>query len=416
MFSAKSFIRYCVASSILLLPIAHLKLIIFGIPLYSVEAPILLAFVAYAYGWKQGTFSPLAAVDFRNPFVIGITLFFSGAILSFFANPLSLSGLGMLKTWFIFPLLALWLWLETDPDSRDLDHMLLACFGMSVLVAAASLPFLFRDALTYDGRLAAWQASPNSLAFLLAPGVLLAGYFLSSSVKRNRSRLFVWPSVVLLVTALFFTRSYETWASVSAALALFLVLGRPAALSWRRRITPVIFLIGILSLFIFFESGSEKWQSLTSLEARSSLASRVMIWESAARIISDQPFFGIGIGRFQETYLAYQRYFPPYLEWAVPQPHNLYLAVWLETGLLGLCGFGLLMAAWIRGIAMVLRSETSCDAKRTASLLLSLSGFFLVLGIFDTPFFKTDIAFVFWFVLAFGVGFLNAQKKRPETA
>ena len=26
----------------------------------------------------------------------------------------------------------------------------------------------------------------------------------------------------------------------------------------------------------------------------------------------------------------YQKHFPPYLEWAVPQPHNLYLAFWLQ--------------------------------------------------------------------------------------
>lgn len=420
MVSIRSLILFSLAASIALLPLAHLKLMVFGLPLYSVEIPILIALVAYAYGWRQKIFSPLGGIDFREPFVIGILLFFSGAVLSFAANPFSLTGLGMLKTWFVFPLLALWLWLETEPDNRDLERMLLVWLSTITLSALASLTFFFQGTLTYDGRLAAWYASPNHLAFFLAPGVLLTGYFLASPLlaKRNFFGSLLWLSLAVLAFALFGTRSYAAWLSVSIALATFLFLDKTAFPSGHKKIAAALLLTGIISLFIFFESGSEKWQSLSAFDERSSLASRAMIWESAAAMIADRPFLGIGIGRFQETYLAYQRYFPPYLEWAVPQPHNLYLALWLETGLMGLLGFGFLIIVWLRKLAALLRTEGAGQGnehvKKTTALLIALIALMLILGFADTPFFKTDLALSFWFILAFGIGFLRAQKKRAE--
>lgn len=420
MFSIPSFIRTSLALSLLLLPFAHLKAGVFGIPLYSIELPILFALIAYAYGWKRRIFSPAETIDFRNPFCIGIAIFFFSALLSFVMNPFSLSGLGMLKTWFVFPLLALWLWLETKPADRDLERMLFVWLGTLVLSALASLMFFFQGILTYDGRLAAWYASPNYLAFFLAPGILLASYFFASPrlAKRRFFLSLLRLSIVALAAALFLTRSYEVWVSVCAALIIFLFLDKRALPSWRKKLAASLLLIGVFSLFIFFESGSEKWQSLAAFDERSSLASRLMIWEAAVRIIADHPFFGIGIGRFQETYLSYQQYFPPYLEWAVPQPHNLYLALWLQTGLMGLLGFGFLITVWLWKMTAWLCAETSGYengyAKRTHALLVSLLVSLLILGLVDTPFFKTDLAFMFWIVLAFGIGSLNAQKKRTE--
>jgi len=195
-------------ASVLLLPIAHLKALIFGIPIYSVEAPIIIASLVYIYGWRQRVFSPLSAINFRNPLVIGIALFFLGAVFSFVANPFSFTGLGMLKTWFVFPILALWLWLETKPDDRDLTHLLFVWFGVSVFIALTSLILFFQGTLTYDGRLSVWYASPNYLAFFLAPSLLLTYYFISHQIFFTR-RFFnpAWLAFAVIVAVIFLTGS-----------------------------------------------------------------------------------------------------------------------------------------------------------------------------------------------------------------
>lgn len=139
MFSVKSFIRFSIIASIVFLPIAQIRTLIFGVPVYSVELPIIIASLAYVYGVWRGVFLPYRAINFHNPFVIGIILFFLGALSSFLFNPFSWTGLGMLKTWFAFPILALWLWLESKPDDNDLRRLLIAWFGVSVLVAGKSV-------------------------------------------------------------------------------------------------------------------------------------------------------------------------------------------------------------------------------------------------------------------------------------
>lgn len=414
MFSPKPLIQFSIMASVLLLPVAHLKIAIFGIHIYSVEAPIIIALCAYVYGLQQGSFSLRDRINFHSPFFIGTTLFFLGAVISFLVNPFSLTGLGMIKTWFVFPILLLWLWMETEPNNKDLKRLLFVWFVAGIFVAIASLIFFFQGMLTYDGRLSAWYASPNYLAFFLAYGVLIASYFISNLSFLYKK--FFYPLLfllVLLIVVIFLTGSYTTWISVFAALALYFYLAFSKSVSWRKKIIFSSLLAVIFLVFIFLESDSEKWRSLVMLSERSSLASRMMIWRSAVSIISDHPFLGIGIGRFQEMYLAYQKYFPLYLEWAVPQPHNLYLAVWLQTGIIGLAGFIFLISAWLKKMFILWRLSTQEDnTKKTSALLIALVVLFLLLGIVDTPFFKTDLAFIFWLILALGIGFLNHKSIR----
>lgn len=411
MFPTQRFIRNTLLLSIMLLPVAHWKLVVFGIPLYGIEIPVMVACFAYGYGWKTKLFVP-SWTNHRSTFFFGVIFFFGGALLSFFANPFSLTGLGMLKTWFAFPVLWAWLWTEVNPDSRDLEKALLGWFGISVLGACLSLMFFTNGFLTYDGRLEGWYASPNFLAFFLAPGVLLGSYFF---LRPPYQYFRLWRTAVLfslavLVLALFLTRSYTVWVAVSVTLCFFLLFYKKTSFSWRKKMALILLVSAVFAGLLFFESGSEKWQSFIDASPRSSLASRMMIWKASFRIIADHPVLGIGIGRFQEVYLSYQQYFSPYLEWAVPQPHNLYLAVWLQTGIVGLLGFLLLVGWWMFRIAVIVRNGVSGAPQPIAALLIVLLMLPLIIGLADTPFFKTDLAFMFWYCIAFGIGFLNEQK------
>lgn len=415
MFSIKPVIQFSIIASVLLLPVAHLKVLIFGVPVYSMEAPVIIALCVYIYGLQKGVFSLKSKINFSNPFFIGIAFFFLGTIVSFLANPFSLNGLGMIKTWFVFPIILLCLWLETEPDNKDLRRLLFVWFTSSILAAIVSFIFFFQGTLTYDGRLSAWYASPNYLAFFLAYGVLIASYLLSNLSSSQKQKKFFYPllfSLVLLIAVIFLTGSYTAWLSVFAAIALYFYLIKPEFISCRQKM--IFFLLaGLFFAFIFLETGSEKWQSFITFSERSSLASRLMIWRATASILYDHTILGIGIGRFQEMYLAYQKYFPLYLEWAVPQPHNLYLAVWLQTGLLGLIGFVFLIMVWLKKMLLFWRSSIQNEnTKKNSALLIALIVLFLFLGIADTPFFKTDLAFIFWLILGIGMGLINQRPIR----
>ena len=160
---------------------------------------------------------------------------------------------------------------------------------------------------------------------------------------------------------------------------------------------------------------------------RSSLASRFTIWKSAGLMIENNPLFGIGPGNFQEKYLEYQKYFPPYLEWSVPQPHNIFLAFWLESGLVGLIGFVILLFYFFRdnkkvypftkikednntSISVIKKqiSEKLDDKEYFGDgaiqdlriLLLGIMIYLLVHGLVDTTYWRNDLAVVFWTIVA----------------
>ena len=119
-----------------------------------------------------------------------------------------------------------------------------------------------------------------------------------------------------------------------------------------------------------------------------------MIWRAAGKILEDHWILGIGPGNFQTEYLAYQKYFPPYLEWAVPHPQNVYLTFWLYGGILGMLGFLGTLYFYFAEIFGKIKS-----ASGNAPLYLVSFGimfYFLLHGLVDTTIFKNDLAVVFW--------------------
>lgn len=397
-------IRYLLLSLPLFLPFAQAKFVLFGFPLYLIELPVLLAALLFLRGIRSRKIEWKRFSSFETYVFFAASLFFLGAILSFLHNPFSLTGLGMLKTWFFFPLLFVFFMTQMEWGEENREKLFLLWLGSTGVIGIGALVFLLTGQLTYDGRLTGWYASPNYLAVALAPGALIALYFL---LIRKRDDPLAWRDLslgallILFLVLLFFTHSYGAWGALflSSLALIFSMFHSHFSQEKKQWILPsLLAVLGMLTFFsIELNSGSEKWRGLLSFEERSSLRSRVMIWESAGKMIADEPFFGIGPGRFQAAYLEYQKYFSPYLEWAVPEPHNLYLAVWLSTGLFGLAGFLLLVYFVLRHLWEHLRKQKEITS---ALLPLALLLFYLLYGLLDTPYFKTDLAFSFWLLIA----------------
>ncbi len=119
---------------------------------------------------------------------------------------------------------------------------------------------------------------------------------------------------------------------------------------------------------------------------------RTQIWVTSWALIKQHPVVGIGPNTFEPNYRAEvpKHYWPP-LEWLVAQPHNLYLALWLEIGLLGLAAFVGFMVYWTR---LVWRLARQAGPAERAIMLSALAAVLAILvhGLFDTPYFKNDLA------------------------
>jgi O-antigen ligase len=211
----------------------------------------------------------------------------------------------------------------------------------------------------------------------LASG-FLAGIVLASTAKKG-----VWLMLLPIGAALCLTYSYAALIAVLAVIAGIAL--------WRNnfRWRFLAGLVFVATLIIILQLKSAKLQDVINRNPRSSLASREMIWRSAGKMIQDNFVFGIGPGNFQAKYLEYQKFYPPYLEWAVPHPHNLFLAFWLNAGLIGLLAFLGLVIFWFFQAAKLQKTPIVLAA-------MSVMLYILLHGLADTTYFKNDLAIIFW--------------------
>jgi len=331
--------------------------------------------------------------NFEDKLYGPVFLILIGATLSvWFSSDVIVSG-GIWKGWIMAPLFFGLVVRNNIKNRQEVKNIFLALFLGGVGVALIAFIYWIRHQLTYDGRLRAFYLSPNYLAMYLAP-VLVLSSFLFALTKKKCLKVLLILGYGLLLGVIYLTYSYGAWLGL---LAGFIFL---AAEHFNKKIFLIFLLIMVLCL------GSQiptpKFRHLLDF-SYASFQSRLMIWQSAWEIIKDHPFKGIGLGMFQKYYLEYQVKFKPYLEWAVPHPHNLFLAFWLQAGLLGLIGFCWLLISFFK-------------LKNLSFEIIILKGtmlYFLVHGLVDTTYWKNDLAVLFWLVVGLAWA-LQAKSQNSE--
>ncbi|MCW1888039.1 MAG: O-antigen ligase family protein [Candidatus Moranbacteria bacterium] len=368
------------------------KIVIGGMPLYGLEIIFLLTLGILL---KEKVKSEMKKID--KGILFGSFIFLAGALFSTLLNSWGYTELGMLKSWFFFPVLYFFLALSLFSFDKRVA-MWRGWFLGSSLISLIALLGYFRGYLTYDERLAFPYTSPNFLAYLVTPAIFIGSFLLYKGSGWQRKGVLFLVGISAFV--LYQTHSYNAWIALLGAGAVSMTFFlstflRKKQLSLKRFLSIIALIAVAISLFVFSEKDEPKWKDIFSQNGRSSVHSRLMIWQSALTIAKDHPINGVGIGNFQEVYLKYQEKFPPYLEWAVPQPHNFILAVWLQAGLLGLLGIGTIFGR-LGFIFWQRMRRDNLDKNKEALVLVALWVSFFLYGLFDTPYFRNDLAFLFW--------------------
>ncbi|KKQ53310.1 MAG: O-antigen polymerase [Parcubacteria group bacterium GW2011_GWD2_38_11] len=412
---------------ILCIPLYLIKVSVFGLPTNILELLALCATVLVFLQNKQALATKLRSAP--TLFLFSSTLVILGVSSSMLFNDNQIAGLGILKGWFIIPMFfsfAVYTILKSD---TDIKKIFASIYFSAAVVAAVAIFYKLFGITTYDNRLSAFYLSPNQLAMYLAPGIFFGLYFLLTAIlqKDYFKKIFLHTTLLtMILISLYYTYSYAAWLAVlfSLAITLFVQLchsrggGNPDStqiftilsskklaetntdlirnnkfLGIKAIFIAVLFLLTCLPILFFSQINTEKFSTLTSLSQHSSLVSRITIWKVSTQLIKDNFIIGIGPGNFQPSYLAMQKYYPPYLEWAVPQPHNIFLAFWLQAGLIGFVGFLVLLFFIFKTLWKLLKN------KKSAALAAPLFGFFvytILHGLFDTTYWKNDLAFLFW--------------------
>jgi hypothetical protein len=247
----------------------------------------------------------------------------------------------------------------------------------------------------FHGRLGGLIASPNAMAALLiVPTSVLVFWVL-------RGRRAVWTRVAALVAAgAMLVCLYVTY-SRAALLAVFLLA---VLVAWRTRrvlgaglavvgiVTGAVLLPGYLQLRS--ESAPEGAVTPGSIIVASDLQ-RFHAWDAAARMWLDEPVTGQG-------FLAYKQLADAYGDPVLSSPHNEWLRLFAEEGVL----------AGVAGLAFVASILWRLARRRDAvasGILAGAMGYFLMAS-FNNPFLFVSVSAVAFSMIGFGL----AQAHNPE--
>ena len=146
-----------------------------------------------------------------------------------------------------------------------------------------------------------------------------------------------------------------------------------------RRIAVAIALISLVATFAIPQLGQKVGDQILFREWSGKV--RLVMWDETVAMLRSRPIFGAGLGAFPVMIAPY--HVATWME-VFQYPHNILLNLWSETGLLGLIAFGLILFTWWR---------------RGRTLALPMIAAILVHGIVDVPYFKNDLAVLFWILI-----------------
>jgi len=481
-------LRYGIYLIVFLMPTYLWRTEIFSIPTTLLELMIYVLFLMWLAGkiyfYFKTTSSPSLLrrgfIQFLNfsisqfpRLILGIILLFLGLTISTILSNNIRVSLGIMKGWFIDPLLFFLVLVNTVKTKKQIANLFSIWTLSGLTVAIISLVYLITGNLTYDGRLKAFFLSPNHLAMYLSPPFLMLlifllrgkiagggelkildignwklgnwkleiGKFGNWEIEWLLDNIFQVSGIIIIFISLYFTHSYGAFLGIAAAILYFIVfryklllrgaranavcekatrqsscdssriMARDCRAPFRYRSTSlaitvmIVLCLFILSSFLFLSA--DKFQQIINSNNRSSFHSRLMIWNASREILKDNFIFGIGPGTFQKVYLDYaDKFSEPYLEWAVPQPHNIFLAFWLQTGMIGLAGFVLILI-WFFDDVLKHKSATY-NLQLAIPIILMI--YFLIHGLVDTTYWKNDLSLMFWILIGIAAINWNTQK------
>lgn len=314
-------------------------------------------------------------------------LFLLAALLSIFVSPVHIKAAGLFRAYFLEPMLFYFLVLliiDTPPKLAGLWKTIavliayLGLFGIYQFITLANLPFSWWAVGVASRRITSLVNHPNALALLLGP-------LLAFLILLPKSKL-AWLALGSGAIAFYLSFSRAGWLAL-----LVSVLAVGFFTQYRKKILLAALAAVVLVLLVPFSRA--KLLELTHGNAPTQ-ENRYVLWTAAFDILKKSPVLGAGILGFHEQY----RNYPLGPDEVIQNyPHNFFLNFWLETGLLGLLSMLALLWFYYKKIYKLMKTE---QWRLVALAMAAGMGVILLHGLVDVPYFKNDLAVLFWLIYA----------------
>lgn len=336
--------------------------------------------------------------------VLIIVLFILSAIIGVIVSPENLKALGILKGWFIIPLMLVWtIRVNFNKDNiykigYPIFISVLIVSGWAILqkIGMITTAFYQNGDMVFieylrQGRVFGPFESPNYLPMFLIPMTFLS-IPAGEKIKNRIVKALYYFFYLLPVTAVFLSGSRAGIITSVVCLLLFLNYRFLNILKARHR-TPFkwhVFGLGWLVANLISISFVIKYLA----DNIGSDGIRAEIYNySVYDLLSEHWLLGLGLGNFLSAIAQISLDNPSFQQFGLSyslHPHNLLLAIWLNLGLIGLLSF-------IFIVIKIFQNAFSTDHVFRGPIVAALFAV-IIQGIFDTTYFKNDLSAIFWLI------------------
>lgn len=270
-----------------------------------------------------------------------------------------------------------------------------------------------------DARLCASFSNPNGFAGWLVVLILLLWSLLAPGVSLGKTaKIFLSVLILSLSACLVLTYSRGGWLGLAVGIALaawFWMKGAPLKTRYLCGASVVCLLVvyAVLPLSVKdrIETRTHAWRlvnnTLDELRAfaskeKATNSVRVNLMRQSLAVIKDYPLLGTGVNTYSKIIPRYRIF-----QFGDMYAHNSFLQMTIETGLLGLVSFLVVVGVFFR---KGLRHLAWKKSPLVLGLISAISAF-LVHAFFDNHLYALQLVVLFWFLLGLTVAVIRIESE-----
>jgi len=386
--------RWLILGLPFILPAYVIRIMIGPVPTTFLELYLfsLLTLFTIAYGRSGWRRAGALIGAWRAPILFFVLVSFA----SVFWSPHVFAGLGLWRAYILEPLLLFFV-LPIVLDTKTNIHLFLRNLYLTVIgisiwalwqfVTGTGIPHPWNVAIT-DGRRATGPFPfPNAVALFVVPIAALA----AARFSKEKTWL-AGLTVLASFGAILLAQSDGGLIALTVAVLFVLFLS-----DWGRKWAIAMILAGAL---IFLTQPSVRAPLVKEVTFQGWSGNvRLYIWRETWTMLQDRPLLGAGFGGYPTVFAAYHK--ATAIE-IFQYPHNILFNFWSEMGILGVLAFLWLLVTWLWRASRTSRVTVM-------AVLLALC----IHGLVDVPYFKNDLAIIFWLLIFLSMRLgIDAKKGR----
>lgn len=373
----------------------RLKLFWFPTTFLEIYIGLIVLFFSLAHGRDGWLRAGAKLGKWRGPIFLWSLISFAAT----FWSPNVFSGLGLWRAYVLEPVLLLFVFLTVLTERADAKRFLRQLYFVVIgiclwavwqFTTGEGIPSPWNVSIAEGRRATGPFPFPNAVALFVVPITALAA---AQFVKHKDQ----WALVALTAgfISVILAKSDGGLIALTAASAFAL-----ATVRWGRVLLAPLIVIGML---IFTTQPALRTKVIDEVTFQTWPGQvRLTIWEETWNMLKDRPILGAGLAGYSIVFADYHE--ATYIE-IFQYPHNILFNVWSETGILGVFAFGWILWVWAT-------HKGRRDRLHIASVTVLLA--LLIHGLVDVPYFKNDLAIVFW-ALVFLTVFSRIDENESES-